>query len=111
MSMTEFSGSIEDDPRPTNLRVTMARHFHTNESAYRTGLWCDIVYEDADLVVIADRTPQANELSTWADDEAAPSRRELERVMRQAAAAVTDHRFDAGVPVVFDKYAVDPDSI
>lgn len=92
-----------EDPRPVELREEMAIHFHDCEAEYRDGDWCEIVYEDNERVVIADKTSTGNEVNTWADHSMVPSARELVQMMHTVASRHTDHRFGATYPVVFDK--------
>jgi len=86
------------DPRSTEIKREMANHFEMYEADYRDADWCTIVYEDDEVVVIADH--KGFEHSEW-DDEF--ETREFSSMMHELARQLCDYNWSAAWPVVFDK--------
>jgi len=87
------------DERSTTLKQTMAEHFAEYEADYRDADWCSIVYEDDEVVLIADHA--GNEHSEWADQHGDFS--EFTQMMHDLADQLSDRKWPADYPVVFDK--------
>jgi len=88
------------DPRSTELKTEMARHFEKCEADYRTEDWCSVVYEDEQVVVIADH--KGHEFSGWSQD-AEMSAKEFSTTMHSLARQLCDYDWCVSYPVVFDK--------
>jgi hypothetical protein len=90
------------DPRTDRQKIEMAQHFDDFEHEYREDPHTDaeVVYEDDQVVVVADHTGQ--ELNEWATDLEI-DRSELSEMMHQLARQVCDHDWSVSDPVVFDK--------
>jgi len=86
------------DARSDHMKIEMANHFDTNEADYRDADWCSIVYEDDEVVVIADH--KGFEHSEWSDDFADE---DFSGVMHTLARQLTDYSWSVHYPVVFDK--------
>ncbi len=77
----------------------MADHFEKMESEYHDGDWCEIVYEDDDVVVIADH--KGHELNEWGNDFG--DYREVSEYMHTRAKKLCDYNWSTSYPVVFEK--------
>jgi len=91
--------NIAKDPRTDSLKTEMAEHFAEFEADYRDADWCSIVYEDNEVVLIADHA--GNEHSEWADEHGDFD--EFTQMMHDLADQLSDRRWPADYPVVFDK--------
>jgi len=86
------------DARSTDMKIEMAEHFAEFEADYRSEDWCTIVYEDEEVVVLADH--KGYEHSEWQDDF---EDEEFSKMMHNLARQVCDYSWSASWPVVFDK--------
>ena len=87
------------DPRSTELKTDMAEHFAEYEPDYRDADWCSVVYEDDEVVLLADHA--GNEHNEWADEHGDYA--EFTQMMHDLAGQLSDRRWVADYPVVFDK--------
>lgn len=85
------------DPRTAEKKLTMAKHFEEYEADYREEDWCSIVYEDDQVVVVADH--KGYEFSEWEGEYGTDFSEHMHHLARQ----VTDHSWSADYPIVFDK--------
>lgn len=86
-----------NDPRSDEMKRTMAEHFEEMEAEYRDNDWGSIVYEDSEVVVVADH--KGNEANEWSNEFG----REFRGMMHSLATQVTDHSWSTDYPIVFDK--------
>lgn len=89
---------MTNDPRPDEMKREMATHFAAYEADYRSEDWCSIIYEDDEVVLIADH--KGYEHSEWQDDF---SEVEFSSMMHELARQLSDYNWVASWPVVFDK--------
>jgi hypothetical protein len=88
------------DGRTDHMKQMMAEHFAEMESEYRDGDWCSVVYEDDEVVLIADH--KGYEFGEWRDEfDLADGR--FSEIMHELAGQLTDRRWASDYPVVFDK--------
>lgn len=87
------------DARSTELKTEMAEAFAEFEADYRDADWCSIVYEDSEVVLIADHA--GNEFDEWANEHGDFG--EFSQTMHDLAGQLSDRRWPADYPVVFDK--------
>lgn len=85
------------DPRTDRMREEMAQHFAEYEADYRDEEWCTVVYEDEQVVVLADH--KGYEHSEWQDEFGDG----FSEAMHDLARQVSDRSWPAAYPVVFDK--------
>ncbi len=84
------------DPRSTNEKQKMANHFAEMEADYRDADWGEIVYEDGQVVVMADH--KGHEFSEWSEEI-----EDFSEKMHSLADQLVDRSWSADYPVVFDK--------
>ena len=89
-----------EDKRSTELKQEMAEHFAAHEADYRDADWCTIIHEDDDVVLIADH--KGYEFDEWSD-ESDLTAREYSQTMHDLAGQLSDRKWPADYPVVFDK--------
>jgi hypothetical protein len=87
------------DNRSTDLKQKMAEAFAEFEADYCDADWCSIIYEDNEVVLIADHA--GNEHSEWADEHGDFD--EFTQTMHDLAGQLSDRNWPADYPVVFDK--------
>jgi len=80
------------------MKIEMAEHFEEFEADYRDEDWCTIVYEDDQVVVLADH--KGYEHSEWSHEF---SEEDFSEQMHALAREVCDYSWSASWPVVFDK--------
>lgn len=90
------------DARTETMKTQMAENFDEFEAEYREEDHWTVVYEDDQVVVVADHT--GHELNEYAK-EFDVSRRELSEIMHDLARDLCDHNWSASDPIVFDKPA------
>lgn len=88
----------QTDPRPDEMKRTMAQHFAEYEDDYHDEDWCTVVYEDDQVVLIADH--KGYEFDEWASEF--PDE-QFSEIMHNLADQLVDRRWPADYPVVFDK--------
>lgn len=86
------------DTRTDEMKREMAQHFEDFEGDYREEDWCSIVYEDEEVVLIADHI--GHEWSEWQEEF---DTHEFSEAMHELATQLTDRRWGSDYPVVFDK--------
>lgn len=87
------------DKRSDGLKTEMAEFFAENEADYREADWCSIVYEDDEVILIADHS--GHEFDEWADQHGDFD--EFSQMMHSLAGQISDRRWPADYPIVFDK--------
>ena len=92
----------KDDVRTAWMKTEMAEHFEEYEHEYREDddTNAEVVYEDEQVVVVADHT--GHELNEWASDFAVDAT-EFSQTMHALARDVCDHDWSVSDPVVFDR--------
>jgi len=93
--------ATDDDPRTDQMKRDMANHFEQFEADYRNNDWGSIVYEDPEVVVVADH--KGYEFEQWRDcfDTVGI---EFSKIMHDLARQVTDRDWSADYPLVYDKF-------
>ena len=94
--------NTDADARTDSLKIEMAEIFAEFEAEYREsdGKNREVVYEDSEVIVIADHTGhELNELSSELDFD----RSELSKTMHTLARQVCDYDWSVSDPIVFDK--------
>ncbi len=84
------------DPRTTDEKQKMAKHFAEMEADYRDADWGEIVYEDDQVVVMADH--KGYEFSEWSEEI-----EDFSEKMHSLAEQLVDRKWPADYPLVFDK--------
>jgi len=101
----EQNNATMDDPRSESMKISMAEHFDDFEHEYREDPHTDaeVVYEDDQLIVVADRT--GHELAEWAADFNMTNEDcgEFWDWNHELARDLTDYDWVVDDPVVFDK--------
>ena len=106
-SPTEYLSAVYniDDPRSESMKISMAEHFCEFEHEYREDPHTDaeVVYEDEQLIVVADHT--GHELNEWVSDfnMTEEDRDAFCAWNHEVARELTDHDWSVVDPVVFDK--------
>ena len=106
-SPTEYLSAVYniDDPRSESMKISMAEHFCEFEHEYREDPHTDaeVVYEDDQVVVVADHT--GHELTEWVSDfnMTEADRDAFYTWNHEVARELTDHDWSVVDPVVFDK--------
>lgn len=91
------------DPRTDEVKIAMSRHFEAHESEYRDTenySGSEVVYEDKQVVVVADHT--LHQLSEWINDYDLEARA-FRNFMHETARELCNYDWSASDPVVFDK--------
>lgn len=88
------------DIRTNEMKIEMAEHFEEFEAEYREEENQEVVYEDDEVIVVADHT--GHELNEWASDFNV-DRSEFSKSMHALARDVSDYSWSVSDPVVFDK--------
>ena len=89
------------DARTESQKIEMGEHFQEFEAEYRTEpQHHEIVYEDDEVIVVADHT--GHELNEWASDFDVDAT-EFSKTMHTLARQVCDYSWSVSDPVVFDK--------
>jgi len=89
--------ALTTDPRTDEMTRDMAEFFAEFEQDYREAEWCSIVHEDDDRILIADS--KGVEFSEWREEFGDG----FSEAMHELAEQLTDRRWAADYPVVFDK--------
>lgn len=89
-----------NDGRTGYMKRTMAQHFQDCESEYREDKWCSVVYEDDEVILIADH--KGYEFAEWRDEFDLPEGR-FSEIMHELAGQLVDRNWSTDYPVVFDK--------
>jgi hypothetical protein len=106
-TLTEHPSAVYniDDPRSESMKISMAEHFEDFEHEYREDPHTDaeVVYEDDQVVVVADHT--GHELTEWVSDfdMTEEDRYAFYKWNHEVARELTDHGWAVAYPVVFDK--------
>jgi len=106
-TLTESLSAVDntDDPRSESMKISMAEHFGDYEYEYREDPHTDaeVVYEDEQLIVVADHT--GHELNEWVSDfnMTEADRDAFYTWNHEVARELTDHDWAVADPVVFDK--------
>lgn len=89
--------------RSDKMKRDMAQHFEDFEHEYRDDedTHAEVVYEDSEVVVVADHT--GHELNEWANDYDV-DRSQLSEWMHKAARGLCEYDWSVSDPVVFDKF-------
>ena len=95
------NGDVAEDPRPAELRTTMAKGWAAHEEDYRSGDGYTVVHEGEERAIIADHTgTELDEYIRMADCEV--HRRTVLDWMSQVAHEGTNHDWRYADPLVFD---------
>ena len=90
--------ATSEDPRTDKMKRVMSTHFAEWEADYRDADWGEVVYEDAEVVVMADH--KGYEWSEWSSGYDA---QQFSEAMHTLARQVCDYDWSVSYPLVFDK--------
>lgn len=89
-----------EDSRSVELKKKMGTHFDEYEADYRSEDWCSIVYEDDEVIVVADHA--GYEFNEWVK-EVTMSRAAFSEIMHNFARQLCDYDWCESYPLVFDR--------